>query len=911
MPGPPSDFHTRTESDRYVKGTPRTMIRNATILTGHDDKSRRVLYSHDILLDKGIIVEVGQNLSTTGADRIFKADGAFVTFGIVDMHSHISVDSFPNLSGSSDVNSVQNPVLPHLRSLDGINTHDLAFKRTVAGGVVASLILPGSANNIGGQAFVIKLRPTKEQTPDSLVLEMPYNVPSPGNEWKTGPPRWRHMKMACGENIKRTYKQTRLDLSWNFRSAFEQARELKVRQDEFCGRVEQASLRGQRLGTDEKFPDDLKWEALVDVLRGKVKVNTHCYEATDLAAFVRHSHEFRFPIAAFHHAHEAYLVPDLLKSAFNNTPAVAVFATQARYKREAWRGTEYAPRISAQNNLTVIMKSDHPVLDSRFLMFEAQQAHHFGLSEHEALKSVTVNPSNVAGFGHRLGKVDKGFDADLVVWDRHPLRLGATPSQVWIDGIAQLENVQRRMEKRNVDLGGTTKDEAPPVASVPKHVVSMELDDDDGELEKRTIVDGVLLSNVSEVLLNNYNDDEDKVQGELRDLAPKDRKRFDVLVQNGKIKCIGECSSDDSNTRRIDLKGGSILPPAYAYGPAIGLTEMISEKSTTDNPVYDPLFSGELSTTQQFWGQRIQVKAVDGLEFQGKHVRIAHQMGLTKAITAPMGNGFFRGVSVAFRTGSSNVLERGSVLSDRAGLHVTIGHYKGTQTPSISTEIAELRRLLLAGLERDESDRVNADYFALAARGEIPLVINAWKADVIATLIKLKSEIESEPNATAPLHWIIHGGQEAHLVAHELASANISVILSPPRPFPESWDERRAVTGPPLSRRHAVNLLHNAGVRLALGVPEEWTTRTLFFEAGWAFLNSLVEDNVTRADAVGWLTTNFETMFGLKHRVGDVDEFVAHERDPLEFGSRAVATMLADGTVEVFEGASMPESVIT
>ena len=107
---------------------------------------------------------------------------------------------------------------------------------------------------------------------------------------------------------------------------------------------------------------------------GKVKVNTHCYEATDIAAMIRHTNEFKFPLAALHHAHEAYLVPDLLKTAWNHTPAVALFATQARYKREAWRGSDYAPRILAAENITVIMKSDHPVLDSRFLMFEAQQA---------------------------------------------------------------------------------------------------------------------------------------------------------------------------------------------------------------------------------------------------------------------------------------------------------------------------------------------------------------------------------------------------------------------------------------------------------------------------------------------------------------------------------------------------------
>ena len=114
-------------------------------------------------------------------------------------HSHIGVDQAPGLSGASDTNSVAKPILPYLRSLDGINTHDLSYKRSVSGGVTSSLILPGSANNIGGQAFVIKLRPTKEKTPDSLVLEMPYHIPTPNRtQWlPEDPPRWRHMKCVA------------------------------------------------------------------------------------------------------------------------------------------------------------------------------------------------------------------------------------------------------------------------------------------------------------------------------------------------------------------------------------------------------------------------------------------------------------------------------------------------------------------------------------------------------------------------------------------------------------------------------------------------------------------------------------------------------------------------------------------
>ncbi|KAK4704844.1 hypothetical protein P7C70_g1364, partial [Phenoliferia sp. Uapishka_3] len=880
LPGPPKKFGERTKSDRYVEGTPSVLIRNATIWTG-EDNGHEVLHG-DILLANGIIKSVGSivDINSLPANAVIhQAHGAF--------HSHIGVDAAPSLSGASDTNSVQKPVLPYLRSLDGINTHDLAYKRSISGGVTTALVLPGSANNIGGQAFVIKLRATKEKTPDSLVLEMPYHIPTPNKTvWDPeDPPRWRHMKMACGENIRRVYKQTRLDLSYNFRSALEKARSIKISQDEYCEKAVQASARGDIL--EEKFPYDLEWEALVDVLRGKVKVNTHCYESTDFSAFIRHTNEFQFPVAAFHHAHEAYIVPDLLKTAWNSTPAVAIFATNARYKREAWRGSEYAAKILSENNITVIMKSDHPVLDSRFLLFEAQQAHHFGLPENLALASIITLSAKTAGFGHRLGLVRPGFDSDLVLWDSHPLTLGATPLQVFIDGIAQLHDPFTAKPLSTAAL-------APAMASMPESPLTLQDDDDSLPTEVQAkFIDEVFFTNVSEVMVKS------STGSGLEALAGTGTGEgpFSVHIRAGEVICAGQCSSASSHGKEVNLLGGSLLPPLIGFGPALGLVDIISESSTKDAAVYDALLDGDLSQTQQLWGPTVAVRAIDGLGFGGKHLKVAHQAGVTKAVTAPLGDGFFRGVSVAFRTNAANILDSHAILKDVVALHVTVGHFKLTQRASISTQIAELRGLLLGTTSTDTSTSTTPDYFRMAGRGEIPLVINAWKADTIATIILLKREVEK--HSKKPLKWIIHGGQESHLVANELADAKISVILSPPRAFPASWDERRAVPGPPMTQRSAVNILHNAGVLVGLGVPEEWMARLLLWEAAWASRDSNAE--ISRRDAVAWLTSNLETILDLPapHKR---TEFVAYERDPFEFGSRPVAASSGDGqSIELFE----------
>ncbi|KAI0710537.1 hypothetical protein C8Q76DRAFT_858520 [Earliella scabrosa] len=135
-----------------------------------------------------------------------------------------------------------------------------------------------------------------------------------------------------------------------------------------------------------------------------------------------------------------YLVPDTLKSAYGHPPAVALFATQARYKREAFRGSKFVPRIFADNGLQVVMKSYHPVLNSWYLVYEAQQAHYYGLPHNLALAAVTSTPAKVGWVRTTASDMSKRvrYDADIVLWDSHPLALGATPQQVWIDGVAQI-----------------------------------------------------------------------------------------------------------------------------------------------------------------------------------------------------------------------------------------------------------------------------------------------------------------------------------------------------------------------------------------------------------------------------------------------------------------------------------------
>ncbi|EIN09191.1 hypothetical protein PUNSTDRAFT_134356 [Punctularia strigosozonata HHB-11173 SS5] len=438
-------FWKREESERWDGGN-ATLIRNATIWTGAQ-AGAEVLYG-DLLLLKGVVKGVGHiprskltqfNLPPALAAQyaleqayskfkenltIVDARGRWLTPGLVDLHSHIGLSSAPSLAGAEDVNSPNGPVLPFLRSIDALNTHDDSRVLALVGGVTSALVLPGSGNAIAGQAVVVKWRKRRGFGPGAMVVEPSPELHISGSaaEYYTNSTPWRYLKQACGE-ILRQYG-TRMDSAWSYRAAYEEARKIKRAQDEYCATAE-AGLWSAIEG--KEFPENLQWEMLVDVLRGRVKVNNHCYEAVDLDDLVRLTNEFKFPLAAIHHASEAWLVPDLLKQTYGGPSAVAMFATTHRYKRESFRGSEFAPRVLADHGIAVVMKSDHPIVNCRYLVHEAQQAHHFGLAPDLALASVTSTSAAAAGLSHRLGVLREGADADAVLWDAHPLQIGAVP----------------------------------------------------------------------------------------------------------------------------------------------------------------------------------------------------------------------------------------------------------------------------------------------------------------------------------------------------------------------------------------------------------------------------------------------------------------------------------------------------
>ncbi len=368
-----------------------------------------VLPDTDLLLQNGRIAAIGKDLVAPPAAVVVEARGRIVTPGLIDMHSHLGVYSSPNSRAHADGNEMTAPATPYLRASDSFDPEDAAIARAVAGGVTTSLILPGSGNVMGGQALYIKLF-------GRTVAEM--QIP--------GAPR--AMKWALGENPKRTYggrgqlPMSRMGSAWVIRQRLIEAQELDASQQRWDKEAVHAAPRPNR-------PD---LEPLQALLRGEVLLQVHCYEVHDIETLVRLSEEFHFKVAAIHHALEAWKVPQLLRE---RRIAVATFADLGGFKLEAYDASVHAPEILQAAGVVVALKTDHPVIESRDLVGEAAKAHHYGLAEQAALAAVTRNPAQAIGLLDRIGTLEVGKDADVVVWPVSPLALGARPERVFIQGI--------------------------------------------------------------------------------------------------------------------------------------------------------------------------------------------------------------------------------------------------------------------------------------------------------------------------------------------------------------------------------------------------------------------------------------------------------------------------------------------
>ncbi len=401
------------------------LIKNATILT----VTNGTIENGSILIRDGKIAQVGTKVDAPADAQVIDAAGQFVMPGIIDPHSHIAADSINE--GAVAVSS-----MTAIR--DVLDPEDIAIYRELAGGVTTANVLHGSANPIGGTNAVIKLRWGKTGG------EMLFEGAVPG------------IKFALGENPKRPgqttqfgqstrpprYPATRMGVEDVIREAFTEARQYMKEWDEYKRRAAggQSGLVPPR--------KNLKLEPLVEILRGQRLVHAHCYRADEILMLLRVADEFGFKITSLEHVLEGYKVA---KEIAAHGAVASTFSDWWAYKIEAWDAIPYNAAILTKKGVTVALNSDSAELARHLNQEAAKTLKYGGLSETEALKLITLNPAKLLHLDKKVGSIEPGKDADLAIFDKHPLSNYAKVTRVLIDGEVYFDREQDLKHRAEVE----------------------------------------------------------------------------------------------------------------------------------------------------------------------------------------------------------------------------------------------------------------------------------------------------------------------------------------------------------------------------------------------------------------------------------------------------------------------------
>ena len=367
------------------------LIKNATVWTNEKEGK---LEGADVLVKNGKIVQVGKNLSDASA-KVIDATGKHVTAGIIDEHSHIAAASI-NEGGQS--------VTSEVRIADNLNPDDVNIYRQLSGGVTTSHILHGSANTIGGQTQLIKLR---------------WGVNDDALKFKNWDP---FIKFALGENVKRTTSQqntrfpdTRMGVEEVLVDAFTRAKDY------------------EKALADKKNPvrKDLELEALVEILNKKRFITCHSYIQSEITSTIRVADRFGIVVNTFTHILEGYKVADKMKQHGSNA---STFSDWWAYKMEVQDAIPYNAAIMYQMGMNVCINSDDAEMARRLNQEAAKTVKYGGVPEEDALKMVTLNPAKALHVADRVGSIKAGKDADLVIWSDHPLSIYAKAEKTIVDG---------------------------------------------------------------------------------------------------------------------------------------------------------------------------------------------------------------------------------------------------------------------------------------------------------------------------------------------------------------------------------------------------------------------------------------------------------------------------------------------
>jgi imidazolonepropionase-like amidohydrolase len=400
---------TATTAQAQAKTAAPILLKGGTVLT----VTRGTLQNTDVLLSGGKIAQIGTNLSAPAGATVYDATGKFIMPGIIDPHSHMAADAINegslSVTSMARIRDVINPTEPHLYL-------------ALAGGVTTINVLHGSANTIGGQNAVIKLK--YGRTTDEMLF--PGAMPG--------------IKFALGENVTRKnsgainipgvptpprrYPSTRMGQEEVLRDAFMRARDYKATWDEYRAK----SAKDKSLVPPRR---DLELEPLMEVLEGKRYVHSHGYLANELLMLLNVADEFGFKVKTIQHGLEGYKIADEIAK---HGAGLSSFADEWSYKIEAYDAIPYNVAILMRHGVLATINSDDDGRARRLNIDAAKLIRYGGLSEDEALSTITINGAKQLGIDKKVGSIEVGKDADIAIFNGHPLSVYSSVEQTIIDG---------------------------------------------------------------------------------------------------------------------------------------------------------------------------------------------------------------------------------------------------------------------------------------------------------------------------------------------------------------------------------------------------------------------------------------------------------------------------------------------
>lgn len=375
------------------------LIKNGKIFT----MAGQALECGSILIKNGKIVEVAENIDVL-EEEVIDAKGGYVIPGMIDAHTHIGGEEENMGFEGHDINEMTDPITPHLRALDGVNPADGAFRKAVKAGVTSVLTGPGSANVIGGQFLAMK---THGNCIDEMILKEPVA-----------------MKIAFGENPKRVYNSkgkapmTRMATAALLRQTLTETKN-------YIEKKKKAEEKG------DFFEVNLKYEALVPVIEGKIPLKAHAHRADDILTALRIAKEFEVPIT-LDHCTEGHFVVDQIKNSGVSALVgpTMTFSTKIELTNKSFK----TPVELTKAGIKVAIITDHPVIQIEHLPLCAAFAMKAGLTFEEALSAITINAAEIAGISDRVGSLEPGKDADIVILDGSPFEVSTTTLYTIVDG---------------------------------------------------------------------------------------------------------------------------------------------------------------------------------------------------------------------------------------------------------------------------------------------------------------------------------------------------------------------------------------------------------------------------------------------------------------------------------------------